>query len=126
MEVRTLPNGRWELLRDLKWLVWEGRGRWRYICHSEAGSTHDLSSIPPIPGARILLDPSHKAREAGAIHDRLYQTGEISRQRADVCWREIAMAGDSHLSWLRAHIGYLALRAGGWHAWRKYRRSEQS
>ncbi len=83
-----------------------------------ADTVTDFSSIPWY--GRILVRWS-KVDIAGVVHDWFYQTGATSRARADEIWRLMAMAGKHHANAVQAWIGWLALRLGGWLAWRRYR-----
>ena len=83
-----------------------------------AGTITDFSSIPWY--GRILVRWS-KVDIAGVVHDWYYQTGATSRARADAIWRLVAMAGTYHANAFQAWVGWLALRVGGWIAWRRYR-----
>ena len=86
-----------------------------------AGTITDFSSIPWY--GRILVRWS-KVDIAGVVHDWYYQTGDTSRARADAIWRLVAMAGTYHANAFQAWVGWLALRVGGWIAWRRYRRQD--
>lgn len=82
-----------------------------------AGFQTDYASIPwllwgPLP-------PVGRYDRAAVIHDYLYRFNGCSRKEADLTLLEA-------MRWLdvnklqRAAI-YAGVRAGGWHAWRKYR-----
>mgnify|MGYP003650434806 FL=1 len=84
------------------------------------GFVTDLSTIPPI--FRFLVR-FNKVDVAGTLHDRLYQTGEVSRIKADAIWRQVAQSGEASANPFQSWTGWLGIRLGGWKAWRKYRRN---
>ena len=127
MSTTPIEGRRWVLNRALRWAVWgleDYAIAWDYVVECPEGHTHNLSSFPP--GVTAFYRPHEEAREAGCVHDKLYQTGEVSRKRADQCWREIAKAGTSRMSAWRAQVAYWGLRVGGWKAWRDYRRKDKA
>ena len=87
-----------------------------------AGDRGDLSSYPLIGMA--LYDPFEGAL-AGVWHDKRYQLQDCTRKEADQGWYELAIEGqnaETRMSPWKARIGHMALRAGGWMAWNKYKR----
>jgi len=112
MQTERREDGKRILLRDLNLEI---KGE---LVTIPAGTITDFSSIPWF--GRMLVRWS-KVDIAGVVHDRYYQTGTIKRSRADAVWRMVAMAGTHHANAVQAWIGWLALRVGGWIAWRNYR-----
>ncbi len=112
MQTERREDGKRRLLRDL---IVEIEGDRITI---PANTVTDFSSIPWY--GRILVRWS-KVDIAGVVHDWYYQTGFTSRAQADAIWRILAMAGTHHANAIQAWIGWLALRVGGWIAWRRYR-----
>ena len=112
MQTERREDGKRFLLRDLN-LEIEGDP-----IRIPADTVTDFSSIPWY--GRILVRWS-KVDIAGVVHDWYYQTGDTSRARADAIWRLVAMAGTYHANAFQAWVGWLALRVGGWIAWRRYR-----
>ena len=85
------------------------------------GFKTDLASIP-----RVLwnvLPPIGRYDHAAVLHDFLYQTDGMTRRIADGVLNE-AMAV-SHVGRMARWTIYLAVRAGGWHIWQRYRQAEQ-
>lgn len=79
------------------------------------GEVTDFSSVPRMPLAFMLTgDTGHSA---AAVHDRLYRTGEVSREMADKVFRE-ALLVSGEPAW-RAALMYAGVRLGGWIAWKK-------
>ena len=115
MQTERLEDGRRCLLRDLIVQIEED------TITIPAGTLTDFSSIPWY--GRILVRWS-KVDLAGVVHDWYYQTGATSRAKADAIWRLMAVAGTHHANVIQAWIGWLALRVGGWVAWRRYRRQD--
>ena len=84
-----------------------------------AGEVTDLSSVPRLPLAFLLTgDTGHGA---GALHDHLYRTGEVSRDVADEVFKE-ALLASGEPAW-RANLMYWGVRLGGWIAWNNHRQA---
>jgi len=115
LQTERLANGRRRLLRDL---IVEVQGE-RYTV--PAGTETDFSTIPWFGRAFVHWS---KVDVAGVVHDWLYQSGYISRRRADTVWRLVALAGVHHANQFQAWAGWAALRIGGWYAWDQYRRDD--
>ena len=115
LQTERMPDGRRRLLREL---VVEVEGERIRV---PAGTVTDFSSIPWL--GRVLVRFS-KVDIAGVVHDWLYQTGVTSRARADEIWRLLAESGEHRANAFQARTGWLALRAGGGPAWRRYRRRD--
>jgi len=115
LQTERREDGKRFLLRDLN-LEIEGDP-----IRIPADTVTDFSSIPWY--GRILVRWS-KVDIAGVVHDWYYQTGAASRARADEIWRLLAVAGTHHANAFQAWVGWLALRIGGWIAWRRYRRQD--
>ena len=84
-----------------------------------AGFRCDLASVP-----RLLLPialPWHRSARAGVLHDYLYLRGLVPRTRADALFREALIADDPANGSAACWSMWLAVRAGGWRAWRLYR-----
>jgi len=117
LQTERLPDGRRLLLRELIVVV-DGE---RITVPAETRT--DFSSIPWF--GRILVRWS-RVDIAGVVHDRLYQTGLTSRSHADKIWRMVAVAGEHRASWFQAWVGWLSLRLGGWIAWNRHRKLDDS
>lgn len=90
----------------------------------EAGRVTDFNSVP-----RILTNilPREDFGEAGVVHDKLYQDGQIAgvvidRELADRVHRELVQWKGAP-AWKAAAM-FRALRLFGWWAWRRYRAEE--
>ncbi len=115
MQTERLEDGRRQLLRDLVVKIDGER------ISVPAGTITDFSSIPWF--GRMFMRWS-RVDIAGVVHDWLYQTGSMSRGRADKIWRLIAIAGKHPANAFQAWLGWLALRFGGWIAWYRHRRQD--
>lgn len=85
------------------------------------GFPTDFSSYPPF--SRSIVAPK-RVDLAGAVHDKLYWSEEVSRRRADKIWRMIAIHGDVRANLLQGWASWAGLRLGGWNQWRKYRKGK--
>ena len=81
----------------------------RVAVHVPRNFITDLASVPRLPLVWLLVGGS--AQAAGAIHDYLYRTGQVSRAVADSIFLE-AMA-DTGVPWARRWAMYYAVRVGG-------------
>lgn len=84
------------------------------------GFETNFSSIPS--WARPFLHWS-RVDVAGVVHDFLYwcPQANISKERADDIWRELAGAGDHHANGFLQWSGRIGLRVWGWRAHRRAR-----
>lgn len=114
LQTERLPDGRRKLLRDF---VYEVDGVRDTV---PAGFVTDYSSVPWF--GRFLMRWS-KVDVAGVAHDWHYYSGKGTRREADRVWRVIAAHGEGAPGPVRARIGHVVLRVGGWYAWRKHRRA---
>jgi hypothetical protein len=140
--VEQVREGRWLILRDLVWKMRDG-----FVATARHGRETDFSSVPRLVRAIV---PKDRTQNAGAIHDALYASGEVSRWVADRYWHEIARSGEARESltmyaWRRwraagddfrprraggrlgpvsGALGRLGLMVGGWVAWGKYRKGQ--
>ena len=81
----------------------------------EAGFKHDLASIPRIFHAIIPKTGLHDG--PSVIHDWCYVNLHVSRAWSDRLFlRAMESAGTW---WLRRHVMWLAVRAGGWVLWNR-------
>ena len=111
------------LLEDL---VYTTRDGWRIVV--PAGFVTDYASIPR--ALTFIIPPRGKYNRPAIIHDFLYQTAPdddvsglvCTQARADSIMREACENVDNRLT--QRWAIYLGLRAGGWVAWRRYRRAE--
>lgn len=84
-----------------------------------AGFITDMASVPKLPLAWLLAGGT--ANEAAVIHDWLYTTHgvdgrPVTRSQADAVFREAIPA--SHDTSAPAGLMWLAVRLGGWGAWK--------
>ena len=84
------------------------------------GFMTDFSSVPRV--FRWLFSPSGEPHQsAGLIHDVLYSSTHVTRKDADLAFRAAArMMGQSGVG---SQLMYMALRVGGYPAWRANRKS---
>ena len=131
--------GRW-LFGTRKWMFAED---WYYeleddiLVHIPQGFIIDGASIPKIFWS--LLSPTGILLIPGCIHDFAYQYGFLwmrevngqlikfgakkKRKYWDRMFRDIAIRTNGFKVINRS--AYYALRAGGWHTWRKYRKADK-
>ncbi|MCH9816714.1 MAG: DUF1353 domain-containing protein [Actinomycetia bacterium] len=112
LQTERLADGTRKLLREL--IVRVGADT---IVVPE-GFVTDYSSIPWF--GRSLVRWS-RVDIAGVVHDFLYQSGQVSRERADEIWRITAMSGEHSANAVQAWLAWAALRVGGSGAWNSYR-----
>ncbi len=116
LDVSVLPDGRRRLNRPLSYLI-DGVN-----ITVPAGFVTDYSSHPALSRFIVRFD---KVDYAGVVHDWLYQTGEMSRSKADKIWRRVAQYGTHSANWAQAWSSWLGIRLGGWRTWRKYRKADK-
>lgn len=107
--VQDDESGLWEHLEPLGFdsLV---AGR---IITVPVGDTTDFCSVPRVPLVYEML--GNRARRAGAVHDRLYKSHELTREMADKVLREMLMADG--VDEIEAQAFYLAVRMFGGSHW---------
>ena len=86
------------------------------------GFVTDFSSIPQVFASLIRWK---RVDIAGVVHDRLYQTGEVPKDKADKIWFDVARSGEVKANLFEASAGWLGLKVGGWWAWNKHRKSQK-
>lgn len=82
----------------------------------------DLSSVPLL--FRSIAAEWWRSARAGTLHDGLYRFFEIwlvPRAEADTIYRRALILDDVH--WFVARSMWFAVRAGGWFAWRRHRKT---
>lgn len=82
------------------------------------GFETDFSSIPGFARALYRFD---SVDLAGCCHDYGYYIG-MPRKAADEVWRLVAISGERRIDRVRGRLGWLALRVGGWFAYRSHAR----
>lgn len=110
LRTEKLPGGKRKLLREFE-VTFEGEE-----ITVPKGFVTDYSSIPWF--GRWLVRWS-TVDVAGVVHDYLYRE-QRERKEADRIWRKIAGSGSVYASFLQRWICWLALRVGGWVAYRRY------
>jgi hypothetical protein len=83
LDVRLLPDGRWELLQDLTYL--SDLTKKAYTV--PAGFITDFASVPHLPIVYLLA--GNAATLASVVHDHLYQTAQEPKDVADRVFAEI-------------------------------------
>lgn len=81
------------------------------------GFVSDLASVPRLPLMFLLAGGT--ADQAAVVHDRLYFTGELPREKADAVFKEAALVSGEP-AW-RVNLMYAGIRLGGWMAWNDHR-----
>ena len=85
-----------------------------------AGFVTDFNSTP---WGLWNFFPPWQYPQAGVVHDFLYQFNGVTRAEADQVHARILEALGCGL--FKRRTVYLALRAGGWVAWKRYREAEK-
>jgi hypothetical protein len=128
LQVERLDNGDRKLLRDLVIDLGVdlglGDGELEGFSVSADGTrvtvpkgfTTDFSSIPAFARALYRFD---SVDLAGCCHDYAYYVG-VPRPEADEIWRLVAISGTRRVSRFRGRLGWIALRLGGWPAYRSH------
>ncbi len=130
LQVERLDNGDRMLLRDLVIDLGAhlrlGDGEFAGFTMSADGATTvvtvpkgfttDFSSIPAFARALYRFD---SVDLAGCCHDWAYDVG-VPRAKADEIWRLVAISGTRHVSPFLGRLGWVALRLGGWFAYRSH------
>ena len=113
---RYLPGGRLFVLAEPICYEVGGLGSGEPI-DVPKGFVTDFASIPRI--FLPIIGQEH-GRRAAIVHDWLYATdglnGKYTRQQCDQIFLEAL--GILDVSWVKRHLMYLAVRAGGWLPWR--------
>lgn len=115
-----------------KWLTytrrWELMEDWGYILDSgeeifiEKGFVFDGASIPK--GFRNTVSPVGVLYLAGLCHDKKYYSPEgMTRKEADELFLQVAQ--ETNELTILNKICYGLLRAAGWIAWNKHRKTER-
>ena len=99
-------------------LAYRTLGGW--LIHVEAGRPTDLASVPRV--FRSLALSSTRTAWAAIPHDELYRTRTGTRMSADAVLYEAMLAAGAGRFWAWAY--YLAVRLGGWRAWRNHPQRE--
>lgn len=115
LDVSILPDGKRRLNNAL---IYEIDGE---IYTVPRGFATDYSSHPALTRFIVRFD---RVDYAGTCHDWLYQTGEVSRAKADRIWRLIAQHGSHGANWAQAWASWIGLRLGGWLVWNRYRKND--
>lgn len=79
------------------------------------GFSTDFASVPRL--LWMLLPPYGRYTVAAVVHDWLYYAQSMKRKEADRIFLSIMI--EDRVRVIRAVLMYLAVRAFGWHAWRK-------
>lgn len=122
LQIEQIPGtGLWRTSRRLVYYAgFEGSGEVYVV---PPGHYTDLASVPRTLWS-VVGHPAGCYAAAAVLHDWLYDTGVVSRARADALFLE-AM-GVLGVRWSQRWALYLGVRAGGWAAWRRHRRRDAS
>lgn len=83
LDVRLMPDGRWQLLQDLTYLCQFTQKAYTV----PAGTITDFASVPRLPLVYLLA--GNCAHLAAVVHDHLYQTAQEPKHIADRVFAEI-------------------------------------
>ena len=112
--VEFVDGRHWLLVEDLSYELPDGQGS----IVVPAGFLTDFASIPR-PLWSLVGDPGGPWAPAAVVHDYLYRTGLMPRAEADAIFYE-AMAAEG-IRTTKRWLMWLAVRVGGWAAYRKAR-----
>jgi len=115
LDIRDLDGTHFVVLTDLVYEAKSGE-----VFTVPAGTPTDFASIPRALTA--LLPKNGRYDRAAVLHDKLYQTGEVPKSRADDLFCE-AMDSLGVGMVLRRTL-WLGVRMGGGFAWRGHRRRD--
>ncbi len=85
------------------------------------GFVSDLANIPRI--FWWFVAPWGKIASAAIVHDRLYHTGELSRQEADLVFLDLMLR--LNVPWYQRELVYWSVRIGGRAAWKRSRKVQK-
>lgn len=108
IDVRVWLPGEWALLRPVSYTALNGE---RYDIPERF--IMDFASIPQLAQALYSIDD--ETRPGALLHDLLYCTQQVPRQRADELLREVMMRVGSRAT--KRALYYRTVRAGGWVYW---------
>jgi hypothetical protein len=105
LDLRVYDVGEWVVLNDLVYLPKNGRP-----ITARRGFVTDLASIPaPLRG---ILNVNGRSRMPAVLHDYLYVTQPVSRERADSLFYEALVSVGVHPA--TAWVYWAGVRLGGW------------
>lgn len=109
-DLRVWKPGEWVLLKSISYVDRNGKEfkvpQW-FIT--------DLASLPaPV---RAIFNVNDETRAAAILHDFLYCSKIVCRERADKLLKEAMLSLNSSI--FKANAYYVGVRAGGWHYWNK-------
>ena len=116
--VSPMPDGRrWKLFRSFTYHI--GSKYNKNVVTVPSGFITDFASIPWLFWS--WLPSWGKYGKGAVVHDRLYQTHEVSRGMADLIFYEAMLVGGTK-KW-KARLMYFAVRICGWSTY--YKRSKK-
>lgn len=110
--VSPLPNGRnWRLMRSFTYHI--GNRNSKFVVKVPKYFETDFASVPQF--LWFWMPYWGRYGKAAVIHDRLYQTHQVSRKMSDLIFYEAMVVGGTP-KW-KARLMYWGVRLGGWAAW---------
>lgn len=132
LRVEKLDDGRtWMVLESFRYyLEWPATADGLFV-DVPASFLTDFASVPAL--GKPFIDPVGKIGKAAVVHDKLYQAPVInaggktsyplSRAQCDQVFRDAMQA--CGVGWLERQTAWLAVRAGGWVPWNRYRKEDE-
>ena len=108
IDVRVWLPGEWALLHSVSYTALNGE---RYDI--PARFIMDFASIPKLAQAVYSIDD--ETRAGALLHDWLYCTQQVLRERADELLREVMLRAGSRAT--KRAVYHRAVRTGGWVYW---------
>lgn len=121
LELRQIGPKTWEVPRDM--IFYSGTKPSDEIYIVPKGTKTDGASIPRLLW-RVVGHPLGEYCQAAVLHDYLYQTGIVSREKAD----DLLYEGMEVLGWVpkwKMKVIYWGVRLGGWIPWENHRKRNE-
>ena len=106
----------WKLTKEIKWYS----KRYNIIVRVPEGFMFDGCSIPRL--LRNIIPVTGKKLVAGAIHDYLYRTAQLTREQADWCLFDAL--NENEVSNKVSNIMYYSVKKFGKRSWNNHRKND--
>jgi len=113
-----IGKNKWKNLEEFEYYLEESSDE---VIAVPKGFITDFASVPRIFWA--IISPIDKHAKAAVVHDYCYYDATYSRKESDLIFKE-ALKVLKVVPW-KVEVMYIAVRIGGWNAWRKHRRREK-